>query len=459
MKVLVIGSAHLDIIAEATAGAGTVDRPGRLRIHAGGTAYNLAINLANLGAKVTFMSAFNDSAISAMLIDELESQGVIVEPVVDTSLPDSGFSAHIDKGEITSAVSSMAVERHRFGRTDVCEYIAKHSWVALDANLSAESLASIIAEAKEQGKPCSLQLVSEEKSLKLGKVPAPDLALCNFREHRHLMSSLGGASTTGIVIVTNGPGPAIAYNGLAVEASSTPDQVDDIVNTLGAGDAFAAGVIIHCAKHGLADIESAMDVGHATAAEILTRSNCNLGKHDVLNQRMSDLARRANRDQLTGALNRHGGEAALGQLVSGGVRFAAMMVDIDHFKEINDTHGHDVGDDVIRAVAGRIKDCLRDQDFLIRWGGEEFLLLVPGIDEETSSKIGQRILDRIRKHHDPKAGRATVSVGSAMHYPGSDGRRTIKAADDALYQAKRSGRDRLVVAHQSGLIEKQSASV
>ena len=459
VRVLVIGSAHLDIIAEATSGAGTIDRPGKLRIHAGGTAYNLAINLASLGAKVTFISAFNDSAISAMLIEELESQGVVVEPFVDVSLPDSGFSAHIDQGEISSAVSSMAVERHRFGRSDVAEHIARNDWVALDANLSVESLASIVAEAREQAKPCSLQLVSEEKALKLGKIPPPDLALCNYREYRHLLSGTDTAHLPGLIIVTNGQNPAVAYRGLAIEASTGPEPVEDLVNTLGAGDAFAAGVIIHCAKHGLSGIEGAMEVGHATAAEILSRANCNLGKHDVLNQRMSDLARRANRDQMTGALNRHGGENALSQLVAASGRFAVMMVDIDHFKEINDTHGHDVGDEVIKQVSGRVRDCLREQDFMVRWGGEEFLLLIPGVDEGTASKIGQRILDRVRRQQSVPPGRVTVSIGIAMHWPGLDGKRTVKSADEALYQAKRSGRDRAVLAGGQGLVEKQSAAL
>nr|WP_255612589.1 GGDEF domain-containing protein [Alcanivorax sp. 1008] len=174
---------------------------------------------------------------------------------------------------------------------------------------------------------------------------------------------------------------------------------------------------------------------------------------------MSDLAKRANRDQLTGALNRHGGEGALEQLAASGSCFAAMMVDIDHFKDINDTYGHDVGDEVIKLVTARIRDSLRDHDFLIRWGGEEFLLLIPGADEGTAIKIGQRVLDRVRRHQGVASGRATVSVGVAMHQPGLDGKRTVKAADEALYQAKRAGRDRMVVAPGGGLIEKQSAVV
>lgn len=125
-----------------------------------------------------------------------------------------------------------------------------------------------------------------------------------------------------------------------------------------------------------------------------------------------------------------------------------MMVDVDRFKAINDSHGHDVGDEVLRAVGGALAASLREYDVCARWGGEEFLMLLPGLGRDKARDVAERA----RRHVadtvvDTDAGRlsVTVSIGVAV-CTGRDPDPSINAADMAAYSAKRGGRDRVVCA-------------
>ncbi len=162
------------------------------------------------------------------------------------------------------------------------------------------------------------------------------------------------------------------------------------------------------------------------------------------------LRRSMHQDSLTGLLNHTSGKSTLDLLLSGiaaeGGTLAVAMMDIDHFKGVNDTYGHPVGDQVIRSLAWLLKQRLRKQDLLCRYGGEEFLIGLP----HTDARQALAILDRVRQdfaqiRHPYRDGffHVTCSAGVAT-YPGCQSTDTlIKAADDALYQAKHNGRNRI----------------
>jgi len=172
------------------------------------------------------------------------------------------------------------------------------------------------------------------------------------------------------------------------------------------------------------------------------------------NHMRSELAEIAFTDQLTSCLNRNGFEYALDQMIDGAARdeaeIAILAVDIDHFKGINDSAGHLVGDMVLREVAMLLLDASRAGDVVGRVGGEEFVVLLPGADSETAGVIAERLMDSIRSHafRIPQVTRrVTISVGIAServiepHIAGA-----LRArADEALYVAKRLGRDRVVL--------------
>ena len=167
-----------------------------------------------------------------------------------------------------------------------------------------------------------------------------------------------------------------------------------------------------------------------------------------LRQQQEDLRRQAAIDQLTGVLNRRGVEqalASLGERVQTGI--ALIMVDLDHFKHINDTHGHAAGDQVIAEIARRIGAAVRNIDVPGRYGGEEFVLLLPETALAGSGLLGERLRRAIAAT--PVATVAgplpiTASLGVATAEPDvPDAATLISRADSALYAAKQAGRNRI----------------
>ncbi|WP_309674449.1 GGDEF domain-containing protein [Pseudomonas sp.] len=126
-----------------------------------------------------------------------------------------------------------------------------------------------------------------------------------------------------------------------------------------------------------------------------------------------------------------------------------LMLDIDHFKHINDTHGHSAGDDVLKAVAASIKNQLRNVDMVFRFGGEEFLILLSNTSREAAAMVGERLRFAVQAEEYSADGHAielTVSLGCSTLLPGESAESLLRRADSALYVAKREGRNRLAMA-------------
>lgn len=176
---------------------------------------------------------------------------------------------------------------------------------------------------------------------------------------------------------------------------------------------------------------------------------------DQLRRDRDALSREALTDSLTGLGNRRffqqqlAGEAA--RTSRTGEPFALMMIDLDHFKKINDTFGHPAGDRVLEAVAGVLRNGLRRSDVACRIGGEEFVLVLPGTTAESAGLLGAKLRERIKiacRETLPEGWPVTVSIGISWALgPGPvDLERLQREADRALYAAKESGRDRIVCA-------------
>ncbi len=138
-------------------------------------------------------------------------------------------------------------------------------------------------------------------------------------------------------------------------------------------------------------------------------------------------------------------------------RIAIVTLDVDHFKDFNDQYGHQVGDVVLRAIANAIQVSIREEDIPVRFGGEEFLVLLRNPSHGIALEVGERIRENVRGMDLSDAGvaeRVTVSVGVASgRSPGETIDETVERADRALYEAKRSGRDRVVEAWQSDIAQ------
>lgn len=160
------------------------------------------------------------------------------------------------------------------------------------------------------------------------------------------------------------------------------------------------------------------------------------------------LGQMAKTDQLTGLPNRHHAveviESQINLVNRQSARFCLAILDIDYFKSINDRFGHAAGDSALSSVAGALRKSARDYDFCARWGGEEFLVLLPF----TGAAEAMPVLERIRKaigelqfSVDAQGARLTASVGFALYHPGELSHQCLQRADLALYRAKREGRN------------------
>jgi diguanylate cyclase (GGDEF)-like protein len=157
-----------------------------------------------------------------------------------------------------------------------------------------------------------------------------------------------------------------------------------------------------------------------------------------------ELAGQAHIDPLTGVLNRQGLRAALmntSSLLTDPM--AVIFIDIDHFKSINDTHGHDIGDEVLRKFASVIASGIRSSDRLVRWGGEEFLIVCPMTNVYQGRILADNLRHSLHQQTWPAGLRVTASFGVSQHHERDEVGVAIKRADAELYRAKQGGRDRV----------------
>ncbi|MDR4517965.1 MAG: diguanylate cyclase [Nitrosomonas sp.] len=171
-----------------------------------------------------------------------------------------------------------------------------------------------------------------------------------------------------------------------------------------------------------------------------------------LETKLQEMSEKASEDHLTGALNRRGFDNAYQREISIAARnekqLCFALLDIDNFKQLNDTYGHDVGDKVLVYLVEAVKKVVRLEDIVSRYGGEEFAILLPNTMIESAVEI----LERVRRHivkefflHENKRILVTFSAGVTQYQPGDSQQNLYQRADKALYQAKRNGKNQIVV--------------
>ena len=256
-----------------------------------------------------------------------------------------------------------------------------------------------------------------------------------------------GAQTLELLRVERPDVAVVRDRGLAREIASDPDLLHSTAVLLSPVDLEAVADALELGVHDVlpdppADGEL---IARVQAAGRVTTMRAQLLSRE---RRLEELAYS---DELTGLWNRRYLQRRLASELRAAERhgrpLAIAMIDVDHFKAINDDHGHLVGDDVLREVADRLREALRDEDVLGRWGGEELLVILPSEPPGGVLQAAERLRRRISaRPFTPGAIGATVSIGCAE----SDGETSVDAlirrADEALYTAKREGRDRVVAA-------------
>jgi diguanylate cyclase len=175
-----------------------------------------------------------------------------------------------------------------------------------------------------------------------------------------------------------------------------------------------------------------------------------------LNARISDVRKEAMSDGLTGLQNRRSFDNllqdALEEAAAEAAPLSLLMLDIDHFKKFNDTHGHPLGDQVIKLVARCLSDCTKGNDTPARYGGEEFAIVLPNTEIDGAAAVAQQICETVaakkirRKSTGEMLGNVTISIGAAQFGSSETPDDLIERADAALYTAKNRGRNRVETA-------------
>ncbi len=154
-------------------------------------------------------------------------------------------------------------------------------------------------------------------------------------------------------------------------------------------------------------------------------------------------------DSLTRIFNRTKFDQSLKEEIKRCKRYdtglSLIMFDIDHFKNFNDTYGHDVGDKILVGLVNLVKKCIRETDIFSRWGGEEFMLLLPHTSLENAAKLAERIRIKIAEHTFETVGTITCSFGVSEFTKEENEETFVKRVDNALYESKRSGRNRVTL--------------
>ncbi|MDA8135584.1 MAG: GGDEF domain-containing protein [Desulfobacteraceae bacterium] len=185
-----------------------------------------------------------------------------------------------------------------------------------------------------------------------------------------------------------------------------------------------------------------------------TRMKMSTDDLKLLQQELEKSQQEAQTDALTSLFNKRGFEKRFEleriRAKQNELPFSIIMVDIDYFKRVNDTYGHLVGDSLLKSIANLLKSHLRKNDIASRYGGEEFLILLPETALDGATAVAQKIKDTLArkewklKETGESMGRVTVSMGIALYRLNEPEEALIKRADDALYIAKNNGRDRIV---------------
>jgi diguanylate cyclase (GGDEF)-like protein len=187
--------------------------------------------------------------------------------------------------------------------------------------------------------------------------------------------------------------------------------------------------------------------------EILAAASAALLVVVLWNRKLRKLNRELNRlsttDRLTGLFNRLRIDelvlAEIARVDRFGGTFGLILLDVDHFKDVNDRHGHQVGDAVLVHLADALREGVRATDMVGRWGGEEFLILCPGTDGPGALTLAENLRGWVAGRTFPKVDRRTISLGVTTHRPGDSLDDMVARADAALYEAKRQGRNRAVL--------------
>lgn len=256
------------------------------------------------------------------------------------------------------------------------------------------------------------------------------------------------------------PSPVIEVNasGEVTYANPVEEKLFPNLNTMGWSHPFLNGLSgfeeLRQSKH-QADVVREVEIGQAIyelhTHYIPVLDLIRIYAMDITKRKMAEkeIHLLATTDSLTGIVNRREFTRILTDEIARAKRYgmplSLAMYDLDYFKRVNDSFGHDVGDYVLQAVTALVKELIRSTDVVARWGGEEFMVLMPESDIQAANNAAEKLRLAIAGHHFDTVDKATVSFGVTEFVAQDDFNSLLKRVDDALYSAKAKGRDRVEI--------------
>lgn len=444
LKALLIGATHIDIFADTHMRFGDTtgkDLPCDFVTSIGGTAFNVCVKLKNLGVDCFLVNAAKKGSLFTFLVKRELSKIMKSRYYMLTkhNIKESAFLAIREKGDLFIAATASAWDEITI--EDIKKAIPyfineKFDFMVIDCNVPSEVQQYLLGENLSPAVYiCTTSPVKALRFFAIDKILTKKVraVFMNEAEFNIVLSFFNTPKDTNFWwFVTQGErGVTVFYKDK--KYYFPVKKIRKAKSFSGVGDAFAAGVI-YALESGM-DLSEAVQFGYKNVIEKVNYLHSNIAPINL--EKTTEIFEK---DALTGCFSRNMFEEE--KLYLSGFSHV-MLIDIDYFKKINDTYGHDFGDMVLKEVASTIKSSIRPSDKLYRYGGEEFLLMVSNTSTKNALKIAERIRTKIQKKG------VTVSIGVSEVNLSLD--KSIKQADTALYQAKNSGRNRVVIANSCEL--------
>jgi len=439
---LAIGSVHIDIFADASSEFSLPcvnDLPGSFVISVGGTIFNVASTLKYLGMNPFILTSTKRNSLFTYIIKyKLKELDLNHYFISDNTLNESAFLALRQNGDLFAAITASAWDNLPQPLLEKSLKLLfsenKFDFFIVDCNLSSNHIETVLKFLKNYKLPVYVCATSSYKIKRLSsinlklltKITAIFLNTFEFESlEKNIVEELMKNGT--LFFITEGEkGVRVLTERKTVKFPTISFASSKSFS--GAGDAFAAGVIYSLQKK--SSLEKAIIFGlNCVSAKIYSRTA------NILDLKIENIHEAFGIDRLTLCYTRNLFEEEKESLLKEYSHI--LLADIDHFKKINDTYGHDYGDHVLKEVAKIIKKCIRSTDKVYRFGGEEFLILLSNTTNEQARMIAERIREEISTNTP-----VTITIG--VSECGNNIDLAVKKADILLYQGKTSGRNKVV---------------
>lgn len=451
--VFVAGAAVLDVIASIEKYDPPIAHDGTIKLAVGGMACNMAMNLKTLGSEVTFLTALNSSPVSRIIQDHILGSGIRAVVHNAPNMKEAVFSGHIHQGELETAVLSSHMRDIDFSKNFLIKTLGQAMVMAVSCELSVVTLQHLSTLATEKNIPLFISALSRREAHQLDDVHQRiDVVFMRKSDAEGYAHDRGCADLRALaqtlnttLVLTQGNQGDILLMTPTFHEQVPVTNLPVMGKSLGAGDLLMAASVHYLVTHRLPLIEAVKRALYHIPA-LLAHNHANLADNDSVMQHLARTFTAVDYDHLTGLLNRHGVETYLSRMNDDDDVYV-FLVDIDHFKQVNDHFGHEVGDAALSHVAGVLMDCSRQGDIIGRWGGEEFVCLIHAPADSHALAIADRYRQSVASSIVHAMGKpVTISVGVSKIGRGAVFANYLKAADTALYRAKHQGRNRVILA-------------